>query len=123
MDLSWPYLDNPDVSGDIPIAVNDGIDIQSYPTKMTSMESVLKLINMSGNTSFLVKQDWCDAYKHVLKEAFYNLPSTEKAEHLLSKEKLDERQIKQLHRLRIELPKDEKSSLLKEQIKKRLLTL
>ena len=65
MDLSWPYLDNPDVSGDIPIAVNDGIDIQSYPTKMTSMESVLKLINMSGNTSFLVKQDWCDAYKHV----------------------------------------------------------
>lgn len=65
VDLSWPYIDNPDINGDTPIAVNDGIDISCYPTKMTSMEAVLELINGYGITSFLVKQDWCDAYKHI----------------------------------------------------------
>ena len=37
--------------------------------------------------------------------------------HLLGQEKLDERQIKQLHRLRLELAKDEKSDNLNQQIK------
>lgn len=66
-------------------------------------------------------QEFCDALSHVLKDAFYQLPANEKATHLLGEEKLNESQIKQLHRLRLELPADEKSALLKEQIKQRLL--
>jgi len=66
-------------------------------------------------------QEFCDALSHVLKEAFYQLPANEKATHLLGEEKLNESQIKQLHRLRLELPADEKSAVLKEQIKQRLL--
>jgi DNA primase len=66
-------------------------------------------------------QEFCDALSHVLKEAFYQLPANEKATHLLGEEKLNESQIKQLHRLRLELPTDEKSAALKEQIKQRLL--
>lgn len=66
-------------------------------------------------------QEFCDALSHVLKEAFYQLPANEKATHLLEKEKLDESQIKQLHKLRLELPADENSVVLKEQIKQRLL--
>jgi DNA primase len=68
-------------------------------------------------------QEFCDAFKHVNKEAFYKLPAKDKAMHLLGQEKLDERQIKQLHRLRLELAKDEKSDSLNQQIKQRLLTL
>ena len=66
-------------------------------------------------------QEFCDALSHVLKEAFYQLPANEKATHLLGEEKLNESQIKQLHRLRLELPTDETSAVLKEQIKQRLL--
>jgi DNA primase len=66
-------------------------------------------------------QEFCDALNHVLKEAFYQLPASEKAAHLLDQEKLDESQIKQLYKLRLELPEDEKSAALKEQIKQRLL--
>jgi DNA primase len=66
-------------------------------------------------------QEFCDALNHVLKEAFYQLPASEKASHLLDQEKLDENQIKQLYKLRIDLPTDEKSGALKEQIKQRLL--
>lgn len=66
-------------------------------------------------------QEFCDALSHVLKEAFNQLPANEKATHLLGEEKLNESQIKQLHRLRLELPADEKSTVLKEQIKQRLL--
>jgi DNA primase len=66
-------------------------------------------------------QEFRDALNHVLKEAFYQLPASEKAAHLLDQEKLDESQIKQLYKLRLELPADEKSAALKEQIKQRLL--
>jgi DNA primase len=66
-------------------------------------------------------QEFCDALNHVLKEAFSQLPPSEKAAHLLDQEKLDESQIKQLYKLRLELPEDEKSGALKEQIKQRLL--
>ena len=68
-------------------------------------------------------QEFCDALSHVLNEAFSQLPANEKAIHLLCCEKLNETQIKQLHRLRLELPADNKSEALKEQIKQRLLTL
>jgi DNA primase len=68
-------------------------------------------------------QEFCDALAHVLNEAFSQLPANEKATHLLGCEKLNETQIKQLHRLRLELPTDNKSEALKEQIKQRLLTL
>ena len=65
VDLSWPYVDNPDVDGVEPISVNAGIDMTNYPTCMTSIEAVLELINGSGTSSYLVKQDWADAYKHI----------------------------------------------------------
>jgi hypothetical protein len=69
----------------------------------------------------MIIRNSCDALNHVLKEAFYQLPASEKAAHLLDQEKLDESQIKQLYKLRLELPEDEKSAALKEQIKQRLL--
>jgi DNA primase len=67
-------------------------------------------------------QEFCDVLSHVLKEAFYQLPANEKVSHLLSEEKLNESQIKQLLKLRLHLPADQKSEALKEQIKQRLLT-
>ena len=67
VDLSWPYINEPDVNGDEPISVNDGIDMSLYPTSMTSIEAVLELINGSGPASYLVKQDWADGECAILK--------------------------------------------------------
>ncbi len=41
--------------------------------------------------------------------------------HLLQREKLNEREIKQLHKLRLQLPNDEQSKELKNKIKQRLV--
>jgi len=68
-------------------------------------------------------QEFCDALNHVIQESFYALPALDKATHLLSQETLNERQVKQLHRLRVEIPEGPQSSALREQIKQRLLTL
>ena len=85
--------------------------------------AAIELYHPPSGTGRDDNQEFCDAFKHVIKEAFYSLPATDKAEHLLKQEKLDERQIKQLHRLRLELPEDGKLDNLKQQIKQRLLTL
>ena len=66
-------------------------------------------------------QEFNDAFRHVTQNAFYNLPALDKATHLLGLESLDEREVKQLHKLRLELSEDPKSKVLKEQIKQRLL--
>ena len=85
--------------------------------------AAIELYHPPSGTGRDDNQEFCDALKHVRKEAFYKLPAKDKAMHLLGQEKLDERQIKQLHRLRLELAKDEKSDSLNQQIKQRLLTL
>ncbi|MCS5587611.1 MAG: DNA primase [Porticoccaceae bacterium] len=66
-------------------------------------------------------QEFCDAFAHVTQKAFYALPAPEKATHLLSLQTLNEREIKQLHKLHLQLPDDPKSAALKKQIKQRLV--
>jgi DNA primase len=114
---------NPDYKPSHIFAYWHGTYSNSDETQTLQQLAATELYHPPSGTGRDDNQEFCDAYKHVLKEAFYSLPAADKAEHLLNQEKLDERQIKQLHRLRIELPKDEKSSQLKEQIKQRLLTL
>jgi DNA primase len=93
----------------------------SQETQILQELAASELYNPPSGTGRDDNQEFCDALNHVLKEAFYQLPASEKAAHLLNQEKLDESQIKQLYRLRLELPEDEKSAVLKEQIKQRLL--
>ena len=95
----------------------------SQETQILQKLAASELYHPPSGTGRDDNQEFCDAYRHVIKEAFYKLPAEQKAIHLLGQEKLDERQVKQLHRLRLELPKDEKSDNLKQQIKQRLLTL
>jgi DNA primase len=114
---------NPDYKPSHIFAYWHGTFSNSQETQTLQELAAIELYHPPSGTGRDDNQEFCDAYKHVLKEAFYSLPATDKAEHLLNQEKLDERQIKQLHKLRIELPKDEKSTQLKEQIKQRLLTL
>ena len=66
-------------------------------------------------------REFCDVLAHVTERAFYALPPYKKASHLLSKKTLNEREIKQLHKIHIELPNDPESLALKEQIKRRLV--
>lgn len=114
---------NPDYKPSHIFAYWHGTYSNSQETQTLQELAATELYHPPSGTGRDDNQEFCDAYKHVLKEAFYSLPAADKAEHLLNQEKLDERQIKQLHKLRIELPKDEKSTQLKEQIKQRLLTL
>ena len=114
---------NPDYKPSHIFAYWHGTYSNSQETQTLQELAAIELYHPPSGTGRDDNQEFCDAYKHVLKEAFYSLPAGDKAKHLLNQEKLDERQIKQLHRLRIELPKDEKSTQLKEQIKQRLLTL
>lgn len=66
-------------------------------------------------------REFCDALAHVTERAFYALPAYNKASHLLSKQTLNEREIKQLHKIHLELANDPESLALKEQIKQRLV--
>lgn len=66
-------------------------------------------------------REFCDALAHVIERAFYALPAYKKALHLLSKQTLNEGEIKQLHKIRLELPDDPESKALKLQIKQRLV--
>jgi DNA primase len=114
---------NPDYKPSHIFAYWHGTYSNSNETQTLQELAAIELYHPPSGTGRDDNQEFCDAYKHVVKEAFYSLPSADKAEHLLKQEKLDEMQIKQLHKLRIELPKDEKSAQLKEKIKQRLLTL
>ena len=59
LDLSCPYLDDPDVDGTRPIAVNDGIPMEGFPTRMTSvLEIVTKLNSWGTEHAYIAKQDW-----------------------------------------------------------------
>ena len=114
---------NPDYKPSHIFAYWHGTYSNSQETQTLQELAAIELYHPPSGTGRDDNQEFCDAYKHVVKEAFYSLPATDKAEHLLKQEKLDERQIKQLHRLRLELPEDGKSDNLKQQIKQRLLTL
>ncbi|MGB1382653.1 MAG: DNA primase [Porticoccaceae bacterium] len=114
---------NPDYKPSHIFAYWYGTYSNSQETQTLQELAAIELYHPPSGTGRDDNQEFCDAYKHVIKEAFYSLPATDKAEHLLKQEKLDERQIKQLHRLRLELPEDGKSDSLKQQIKQRLLTL
>ena len=114
---------NPDYKPSHIFAYWHGTYSNSQETQTLQELAAIELYHPPSGTGRDDNQEFCDAYKHVVKEAFYSLPATDKAEHLLKQEKLDERQIKQLHRLRLELPEDGKSNNLKQQIKQRLLTL
>jgi DNA primase len=93
----------------------------SQETQILQELAASELYHPPSGTGRDDNQEFCDALKHVLKDAFSQLPATEKAIHLLDQEKLDENQVKQLYKLRLELPADGKSGALKEQIKQRLL--
>ena len=66
-------------------------------------------------------QEFSDALAHIIRSAFDTLPPAEKATHLLQRNKLNEREIKQLHKLRLQLPNDAQSNELKNKIKQRLV--
>ena len=114
---------NPDYKPSHIFAYWHGTYSNSQETQTLQELAAIELYHPPSGTGRDDNQEFCDAYKHVVKEAFYSLPAVEKAAHLLKQETLDESQIKQLHKLRIALPKDEKSVQLKEEIKQRLLTL
>ena len=114
---------NPDYKPSHIFAYWHGTYSNSQETQTLQELAAIELYHPPSGTGRDDNQEFCDVYKHVIKNAFYSLPASEKAEHILKQEKLDERQIKQLHRLRLELPEDGKSDSLKQQIKQRLLTL
>ena len=114
---------NPDYKPSHIFAYWHGTYSNSQETQTLQELAAIELYHPPSGTGRDDNQEFCDVYKHVIKNAFYSLPASEKAEHILKQEKLDERQIKQLHRLRLELPEDGNSDSLKQQIKQRLLTL
>ena len=66
-------------------------------------------------------QEFNDALKHVLQSAFNALPIEQKAMQLLERETLSEYEIKQLHKIRMQLPDNETANSLKNKIKQRLV--
>ncbi|HAZ79555.1 MAG TPA: DNA primase [Porticoccaceae bacterium] len=66
-------------------------------------------------------QEFNDALRHVINTAFDAMPVVDKALHLLQRKTLTEREIKQLHKLRLQLPGDKQSEDLKNKIKQRLV--
>ena len=66
-------------------------------------------------------QEFCDALNHVNASAFDTLPAIDKATHFLSQEVLNESEIKQLHKIRIQLGDDPSVLVLKSKIKERLV--
>jgi hypothetical protein len=47
------------------LSVNDGIDKDMFPTKMSSTAKWLAVLNSVGRHCKIMKVDWSDAYKHV----------------------------------------------------------
>lgn len=46
-------------------SVNDGIDADLFPAKMSSTSAWLEVLNKAGQNCWICKTDWSDAYKHV----------------------------------------------------------
>jgi len=47
------------------LSVNDGIDIDQFPAKMSSTNAWLEVLNKAGKGCWISKTDWSDAYKHI----------------------------------------------------------
>lgn len=45
-------------------SVNSGIDISDFPSKMSSIEEISRILEDLGRPAVLTKIDWSDAYKH-----------------------------------------------------------
>ena len=46
-------------------SVNDGINSDDFPTKMSSTTFWLRVLNRVGRGAWFIKVDWSDAYKHI----------------------------------------------------------
>ena len=46
-------------------SVNDGIDADLFPAKMSSTQKWLAVLNKAGHGCYIMKMDWSDAYKHI----------------------------------------------------------
>ena len=46
-------------------AVNEGINSDDFPTKMSSTTEWLRVLHRAGRGCYFVKIDWADAYKHL----------------------------------------------------------
>ena len=66
-------------------------------------------------------QEFTDTLAHVMRDAFEALPGERKAIFLLSQETLNERQIKQLLKIHMQLGDDIQNAELKSKIKQRLI--
>jgi len=66
-------------------------------------------------------QEFADTLAHVIRDAFEALPGERKATYLLDQETLNERQIKQLLKIHMQLGDDEQYRELKNKIKQRLV--
>jgi DNA primase len=66
-------------------------------------------------------QEFSDALQHIMQSAFDNQPIQQKATRLLAQKTLNEREIKQLHKIRLQLPDDLQAKELKSKIKQRLI--
>ena len=68
VDMSAPHLpsDKVDLNGSTPVAVNAGIDPKRFPSTGVSTLHVLKQFHALGPNCFFSKQDWSDAYKHIM---------------------------------------------------------
>jgi len=53
------------MSAPLGMSVNDGIDADQFPTKMSSTGKWLKCLNLAGRGCYMTKVDWADAYKHI----------------------------------------------------------
>jgi hypothetical protein len=47
------------------LSVNDGIDSDEFPAKMSSTDQWLAVLNNAGIDCWMSKTDWADAYKHI----------------------------------------------------------
>ena len=65
VDLSHPHVQNPDLNGDQVTSVNSGINVLDFPAIMTSSTDLLNMFLVTGAYSYMSKQDWNDAYKHI----------------------------------------------------------
>ena len=90
-------------------------------TKILQSRAASELYHPPVGTGRDDHQEFSDALAHVIQSAFDALPIHEKALHLLEQKTLSEREIKQLHRIRLQLANDQQSSDLKNKIKQRLV--
>ena len=65
VDMSSPHRQNVDLNSDIPSSVNSGIDKSKFPVSMITTGDILEMFLHAGDKSFISKQDWNDAYKHI----------------------------------------------------------